>query len=128
MSWFGGGSKKPEPEKSIPEHFVDESDDFNDSHSLGGNDFASSSLPSGGLLGGSKAPSSFEQALFAEQQKALVQAVVFKLTDISFEQCVPKPSTSLSYSEQSCITSVVGKYLETTDIVVGRLSAANHRG
>jgi len=75
--------------------------------------------------------SSFEQALLAEQQKALVQAVVFKLTDISFDQCVPKPSSSLSYSEQSCITSVVGKYLETTDIVVGRLSAAasgsNHR-
>ena len=60
-----------------------------------------------------------------EQQKAMVQAVVFKLTDLAFDQCVPKPSSSLSSSEQSCISSVVGKYFETSQLIVGRFSAAN---
>ena len=60
-----------------------------------------------------------------EQQKAMIQAVVFKLTNLAFDQCVPKPSSSLSSSEQSCISSVVGKYFETSQLVVGRFSAAN---
>ena len=60
-----------------------------------------------------------------EQQKAMIQAVVFKLTDLAFDQCVPKPSSSLSSSEQSCISSVVGKYFETSQLIVGRFSAAN---
>ena len=60
-----------------------------------------------------------------EQQKAMIQAIVFKLTDLAFDQCVPKPSSSLSSSEQSCISSVVGKYFETSQLVVGRFSAAN---
>ena len=70
------------------------------------------------------AASSFEQELVQEQQKALVQAAVFKLSDMAFDQCISKPSTSLSYSEQSCINSVVGKYLETSQLVVGKLSGA----
>ncbi len=60
-----------------------------------------------------------------EQQKAMIQAIVFKLTDLAFDQCVPKPSSSLSSSEQSCISSVVGKYFETSQLIVGRFSAAN---
>lgn len=55
-----------------------------------------------------------------EQQKIMIQAVMMKLTDMSFETCVTKPSSSLSSSEQSCITSVVGKYLDTSELVVGR--------
>lgn len=54
----------------------------------------------------------------------MIQAVVFKLTDLAFDECVPKPSSSLSSSEQSCISSVVGKYLETSQIVVGRIGAS----
>ena len=62
--------------------------------------------------------------IITEQQQALIQAVVFKLTDLAFDQCVPKPSSSLSSSEQSCISSVVGKYVETSQLIVGRFSAA----
>lgn len=67
--------------------------------------------------------SSFQDALALEQQKAMVQAVVFKLTDLAFDECVPKPSRSLSSSEQTCVQAVVGKFLETSEIVVGRLTA-----
>jgi len=32
----------------------------------------------------------------AEQQRLMIQQVMFKLTEISFEECVSKPSSSLS--------------------------------
>jgi hypothetical protein len=48
----------------------------------------------------------------------LVQAIMFKLTELSFERCVPKPSTSLSGSERACIRATTLKYLETTQLVI----------
>eukprot|EP01036_Dinobryon_divergens_P030585 gene30585-39853_t len=123
MSWFGGSKKKEEP---IPEvhHYVgdDDADDFHDPSFN-----SSSSFPSGPSLHGlsnGQSNESFAEALAVEQQKAMVQAVVFKLTDIAFDECVPKPSSSLSSSEQSCISSIVGKYVESSQLIVGRLGAA----
>lgn len=57
----------------------------------------------------------------AEQQKAAVQAVVSRLTDMAFTKCVQKPSSSLSSSEQTCINSTVLKYFDTSEFVLGRL-------
>ena len=62
--------------------------------------------------------------LVQEQQRALVQAIMFKLTDLSFDMCVPKPSSSLSSSEKSCINAVATKYLESSQFVVSAMSAA----
>lgn len=62
-----------------------------------------------------------------EQQKALIQAVMFKLTEASFESCVTKPSSSLSSTERSCISAVVGKYLDTSEFVVGQFTAGQQR-
>ncbi len=39
----------------------------------------------------------------AEQQKALVQSVIARLTEMAFENCVAKPASALSSSEQGCI-------------------------
>ena len=64
--------------------------------------------------------SSFQQELQMEQQKALVQQVMLKLTDSAFEACITKPSSSLSSSETSCINAVVGKYLDASEYVVGK--------
>lgn len=125
MSWFGfGGSKKPEDDNSSSSTFSSNDHHFDSSSSTdfvapsGGGDFAGASA---GLGGGS-----FEQELMMEQQKALIQAVMFKLTDLSFETCVTKPGTSLSNSEQSCITAVVGKYLDTSELVVARFQGSQH--
>lgn len=111
MSWFGlggGGSKEPSPPQGTMKI-----DDFpGDNSSFA----APSSAPSLGNLG------SFEQELMMEQQKALVQAVVTRLTDLSFDTCITKPSSSMSSSERSCVQSVVGKYLDTTELVVGRFN------
>jgi hypothetical protein len=68
-------------------------------------DSYSSSLPTSSA---SSSSASFEQELMQEQQKAVIQAVMFKLTEAAFDSCVTKPSSSLSYSEQSCISAVVG--------------------
>ena len=74
-----------------------------------------------------------------EQQRAMVQQVMLKLTSVSFDQCVSKPSTSLSCkhlylassapktpiplaaSEKSCIRAVAGKQLEASQFIVDRL-------
>jgi len=115
MSWFGGGSKKQESESfsSAPMKIDDfDSGSFADSSS----GMASSGMGSAG---------SFEQQVMLEQQKIAIQAVVLKLTDVAYETCVPKPSSSLSSSEQSCVHAVVGKYLDTSELIVGRFQASN---
>lgn len=52
---------------------------------------------SGGNMG------QLEELVMAEQQKALVQSVIARLTEMAFENCVAKPASALSSSEQGCI-------------------------
>ena len=121
MSWFGfgGGGNKDNNEKSsyTPGSSYDATaDGFGSSP-----DF---SAPRTGLgVGGGGAGGSFEQELLLEQQKMLVQAVMFKLTESAFQKCVEKPSSSLSSSETSCIKAVVGKYLDTSELILTRMSS-----
>ena len=65
---------------------------------------------------------SLAEEVMAEQQRALVQAVMFKLTEMAFDQCVSRPGSSLSSGEVSCVQSVVSKYLDTSEFIVGRMS------
>jgi import inner membrane translocase subunit TIM13 len=124
MSWFfGGGNKDNNDKKGDPAPITDTFD--HGSSSFGGSSSYGSDLSSGSGLGLGSSSSvgggNFEQELMAEQQKAMIQAVMFKLTDTAFENCVTKPSSSLSSSEQSCIHATVGKYLEATELIVGRM-------
>ena len=107
MSWFGlGGSQKP----SSPANAADNSfESFADNQ-------ASSNLPVSSL-----GNSQFEQQMLAEQQKALVQAMVFNLTQLSFEKCVKTPSSSLSSTERQCIHATTTKYMESTTHVIESL-------
>lgn len=115
MSWFGfGGSKDSDkgskPVSSYSSEYDDDSSDFSAPSSY--------SLPSAPMQGSG----SLESELMMEQQKALVQAIMFKLTETAFERCVTKPSSSLSSSETSCISAVVTKYLDASEFVVKELS------
>lgn len=118
MSWFGfgGSGKKEEPSTSSYD------DSFpNDPSSSFTNDFSSPSAASsvssqGGL------PSGFEERMIREQQQLIAQQLVSKLTDIAFDQCISKPSSSLSSSEQSCIASIVTKYIEGSQLIINRVS------
>ena len=73
-------------------------------------------------MGAGAGAGNFEQDLMMEQQKAMVQAVMARLTEMSFEQCVSKPSSSLSGSEKSCIQAVTNKYLDASEFTVARFS------
>jgi hypothetical protein len=67
----------------------------------------------------------FEQQVMMEQQQAVVKAAMLKLTKLSFEKCVNKPGSSLSSSEQSCISAVVSKYLEISQMVTQGMAGGN---
>jgi hypothetical protein len=120
MSWFGfGGGNKDED--------ANKSSSYNNS-SAGSYEAAETgsyspdfAAPRSGL-GGGAGSSSLEQELMLEQQKMLVQAVMFKLTEAAFQKCVEKPSTSLSSSETNCIKAVVGKYLDASELILARMS------
>ncbi len=118
MSWFGlgGGSdngKKTE-ERSMK---IDDFDSSSAAQFDNTNQFSHAPSAGGG---------SFEQEVAIEQQKAMIQAVMFKLTEASFDACVTKPSSSLSYGEKSCISAVVGKYLDTSELIVAKMQGGQH--
>ena len=117
MSWFGlgGGNndKSNDQDKSKMSNY-DTGFDAGSGASFG----APSAAPT--PMGGG----SFEEDLMMEQQKLMVQAVMFRLTEMSFEKCVTKPSSALSSSEQSCINSVVGKYLDASQFVVQKFQSS----
>ncbi len=127
MSWFGlgGGGNKDNDEESSSgssgDSFADQGSSFEAGRGMemgasgGGMDVGGG----GAALGGR---GSFEQDLVMEQQKAMVQAVMARLTEMSFDQCVSKPSASLSSSEKSCIQAVTNKYLDASEFTVARFS------
>ena len=112
MGWFGSD----DDDKSSSSSYKESS--FSGGGG-GGADFGAT--PSGAGLGGSST-GNFEQDVLMEQQQALVKAAMFKLTELSFDKCVKKPTSALSSSEQSCISAVVTKYLEASQMVTQGMS------
>ncbi|CAM9156456.1 unnamed protein product [Scytosiphon promiscuus] len=120
MSWFGGGKKEPEP---APEpSFSADTSAFE-----GSTNFASGP-PSRSGGGAPAGMADFQAAMQAEQQKAQMQAIVSRLTELAFTKCVQKPSSALSSSEESCINATVLKYFDTSEFVLGRLMKAQQGG
>jgi len=93
MSWWGSGSSDKDSSSSPSNNSYDTSSSFGSEPST---QFAAPS-----------SSNNLQEQLQLEQQKAMIQTVMLKLTDIGFEQCVSKPSSSLSSSEVGCINSVV---------------------
>lgn len=117
MSWFGfggGDSKKPDQDRAaeVPVRI----DDFDDTSFASG---PSSSPSLGHDLGGGSG--NFQEQLAVAQQQMIFQQVMIKLTDLSFERCVTKPGTSLSYSEQTCIQATVGKFVDCSQLILQRV-------
>ena len=46
--------------------------------------------------------------------------MISKLTEVSFDTCIQKPDSTLSATERACIHTMVGKYLDTSEFVIGR--------
>ena len=67
---------------------------------------------------------SFRLSLLAqeEKRKAVFNEVVAKLTDTCFEKCITyAPGSSFSRTESSCLTNCALRYLESGQVVLGRL-------
>jgi hypothetical protein len=114
MGWFGSSGE-------------DKSESVSSSYDPGGNSGFADVGSSGSAPQPRISAGGFEQDLAMEQQKAMVQAVMGRLTEMSFEACVSKPSTSLSSSEKSCIQAVTSKYLDASEFTVGRFSQSQQR-
>lgn len=100
MSWFGGrGETQAVPEKTdMVESFEQSTPNYESKAS----------------------PDMIQRLVLQEQQKVLVQQVIAKLTEVSFDQCVDRPEASLTSRQRACIHTVVGKYLDTSEFVLGR--------
>jgi len=106
MGWFG--SSDEDDQKPAASAYTDQGYGGQTEYAPAG-----AIAPSGG---------SFEQEVAMEQQQAIVKAAMFKLTELAFSKCVSKPSSSLSSSEQSCISAVVTKYLEVSEMVTSGMA------
>eukprot|EP00903_Cladosiphon_okamuranus_P005877 g5813.t1 len=127
MSWFRG-KKEPEPEPTPEPSFSADTSAFE-----GSTNFASGPPSRGGAGGlgeggGAAGMADLQAAMQVEQQKAQMQAIVSRLSDLAFTNCVQKPSSSLSSSEESCINATVFKYFDTSEFVLGRLMKSQQRG
>ncbi|CAM9530375.1 unnamed protein product [Ectocarpus sp. 4 AP-2014] len=122
MSWFRG-KKEPEPEPTPEQTFSSDTSAFE-----GSTNFASGPPSRGGGGATSAGMGDLQAAMQVEQQKAQMQAIVSRLTDLAFTKCIQKPSSSLSSSEQSCINATVLKYFDTSEFVLGRLMKSQQGG
>ena len=114
MGWFGSSSDE---DKSSSSSGGSSNFDDHARFGSGGSDYVAPQAA--GSIGAGAA--SFEQEVMMEQQQAIVKAAMLRLTKLSFDKCVTKPSSSLSSSEQSCISAVVTKYLELSQFVTNGL-------
>jgi hypothetical protein len=67
-----------------------------------------------------------QMLLMQEQQREIVQGAVLKLTDLCWSKCVSRPQSTLSSSEQDCITACTERYLDTVKLVSSKfMGSAN---
>ena len=58
-----------------------------------------------------------------ENQKAVIQQAISKLTETCFDKCVTRPGNKLDSSEANCIANCAGRYLDSSVFVVNRMMA-----
>ena len=56
-----------------------------------------------------------------EKRKAMFNEVVSKLADVCFDKCVAKPGASLDRYETACLSQCALRYLETGQVIMGRI-------
>ena len=64
-----------------------------------------------------------QQFMQTEQQKAVVQAAINKLTEMCFDKCITKPGAKLDSSETNCIGHCAARYLDSSVFVMSRMMA-----
>ena len=56
-----------------------------------------------------------------EKRKAMFNEVVSKLADVCFDKCIAKPGSSLDRYETACLSQCALRYLETGQVIMGRI-------
>ena len=64
-----------------------------------------------------------QQFMESENQKAVIQAAISKLTDICFDKCIDRPGAKLDSSEANCVANCAGRFLDSSVFVVNRMMA-----
>lgn len=124
MSFFGfGKSKAPEPEPSYSSSYDEPSYDYSSSPSSFDSAPMSSSAPSSA---GSFGASDMQNLLVEEQQRALIQQAISKITAIAWDKCsASKPDSELSSKETDCIKNVTLAYIDSSAFIVHRLNKSS---
>ncbi|TYZ60294.1 hypothetical protein PybrP1_007260 [[Pythium] brassicae (nom. inval.)] len=125
MSFFGfGKSKAPEPESESASYgaYEEPTYDYSSAPPSSFNN-SSSSAALGGGGGGSFGASDVQNLLVEEQQRALIQQAISKITAIAWDKCsAGKPDTELSSKETDCIKNVTLAYIDSSAFIVHRLN------
>ncbi|TDH72921.1 hypothetical protein CCR75_005503 [Bremia lactucae] len=125
MSFFGFGKKEPEPSTSSSDSFVYEEPTYDYSAPAS---FDSAPSTSSSALSGSSSSGAAEmqQMIMEEQQRALIQQAISKITVLAWDKCsASKPDSELSSKEKDCIKNVTLAYLDTSMFVVHRLNKSS---
>ncbi|KAJ8605131.1 hypothetical protein CTAYLR_000454 [Chrysophaeum taylorii] len=117
MNFFGGRSRKDE---SSSDQIAPEKTDVMAGESYDSSPPTNFAAGGDGGITNSASPEALQRLVMQEQQKALVHQVVAKLTEVSFDLCVDKPEAALTTRQRACVHTIVGKYLDTSEFVVGR--------
>ncbi|CCI45369.1 unnamed protein product [Albugo candida] len=87
------------------------------------NDGSSSSISGSNLGSASNGAAAVQAILLEEQQRALIQHAIQKVTAIAWDKCSSsKPDSELSSRERECIKHVTLAYLDTSKFVAHRLT------
>ena len=92
MSWFGGGGGGSSNNNGGGSYQPENSYQEQNNYAGQQESYSAPKMASGSA-------ESFQQELLMEQQKALIQAFMFKLTETAFKKCITAPNTSLSSSK-----------------------------
>ena len=63
-----------------------------------------------------------QSLMLQEQQKAIIQQAIARITEIAWDKCTGKPDTSLSSREVTCIQNVTSTFLDSSRFIVSRLN------
>ncbi|KAL3664135.1 hypothetical protein V7S43_011016 [Phytophthora oleae] len=120
---FGfGKSKQPEPPSSS-ESYSYEEPTYDYSAPTPSSSFDSSPSAPSSSLGASTGAAEMQQLIMEEQQRALIQQAVAKITSMAWDRCsASKPDSELSSKEKDCIKNVTLAYLDTSMFVVHRVN------
>eukprot|EP00898_Chlorokybus_atmophyticus_P005298 jgi/Chlat1/576/Chrsp103S00015 len=59
-----------------------------------------------------------QQFILREQQKAVFNELVAKLSDVCWDKCITKPGSRLDSSESACLSYCAHRFLDASNIVL----------